>query len=987
MIRRSAGVLPSCLAILSCTDLPERKIEPRGIDASITQVTDRAHDHQLDLLIARGESAYSAGKIDSARAVWRMALSDAGGTSDLAEARVLTWLGLAAYRLGDYAESRSLGEKALALKVNNRLSSELFKSYNALGLLAWNEGRLRDAITLYADASAAARREHDQASLAKASNNIGLVFVELGDFAQAMRSFEEAYRSGVVLADTLIQARSLTNIGMLHIETGDPGSAVVELLRARSLARSAADRTGEQNILGQLGSAYDRMGEPRLALASMDSALTLSREQGLKQEEASNLELMAGLHRDAGRYRQALRLYQQANAINRELGLDVERGTNLRSSAEIRLLLGRRDVALEDTRAALAIHRSTGARAQELRDLLLLADIEASAGGTMAAAREHLQAASRLADSLRTRVARAEVALARATLADRERDFRTVVATLRPARSDIATGGFRSEWAASALMARAYGGLSVLDSAEAEGRRAVASVERVRGKFGSGLLRASFLSDKSAAYSDLVDVLLRRDRRAEAFEVADAARSRAILENSAATIRDAHSGQATLRSLVEGEALLRRIDVLISLLDAMEETPSEERNPETAIRFASMTRELASTRSAYEAMMVRTSERSAAGDAILGIKPVRVRDVQNALNGDEALVEYFVGPDRLVVFMMTKDGVRSVTRAVRREDLERKVKLALDLLGSSRTSRGSSNTVLEALHELLIRPVRDLGIPPSVSRLIIIPHGAVAYVPFAALRDGQTGTYLVEKMSITSLPSAAAFSVLRKAAAPQPSGSPINNPVALAPFPRDLPGSSREASSFRRVMRGSETIVGAAATEARLRAALARSPVVHVATHGVMNPRNPMFSRVELARGSGESDDDGRLEVHELLALRLQSQLVFLSGCETARGVESTRQAAGEDYATLAQAFLYAGSSFVAATLWRIDDKGAAEFAERFYGRLGALGAVDASASAQREMIRDARFASPYYWAAYQISGAGAPGGIRTTAPNIPYHE
>ena len=62
-----------------------------------------------------------------------------------------------------------------------------------------------------------------------------------------------------------------------------------------------------------------------------------------------------------------------------------------------------------------------------------------------------------------------------------------------------------------------------------------------------------------------------------------------------------------------------------------------------------------------------------------------------------------------------------------------------------------------------------------------------------------------------------------------------------------------------RVVVGARRLVGRDATEARLRAALATVPVVHVAAHGVMNAANPMFSRIALAPGSGSPDDDGRV--------------------------------------------------------------------------------------------------------------------------------
>jgi CHAT domain-containing protein len=173
-----------------------------------------------------------------------------------------------------------------------------------------------------------------------------------------------------------------------------------------------------------------------------------------------------------------------------------------------------------------------------------------------------------------------------------------------------------------------------------------------------------------------------------------------------------------------------------------------------------------------------------------------------------------------------------------------------------------------------------------------------------------------------------------------------------------------------------------------VRAALAGDGIVHVAAHGELNPRNPMFSEIRLAPGDTRArDDDGRLEVNELLGVAVRSPLVFLSGCETGSGVAwSTEFARSEDYATLARAFLYAGARNVVATLWRIDDEAAATFADRFYRHMRAAPPAEALAAAQREMLHDGRRGAPYYWAAYQVAGAGrealaaAGGRVRTAA-------
>jgi CHAT domain-containing protein len=102
---------------------------------------------------------------------------------------------------------------------------------------------------------------------------------------------------------------------------------------------------------------------------------------------------------------------------------------------------------------------------------------------------------------------------------------------------------------------------------------------------------------------------------------------------------------------------------------------------------------------------------------------------------------------------------------------------------------------------------------------------------------------------------------------------------------------------------------------------------------------------------------------------------VFLSGCETGAGASgSTSFIRGEDYTTLAEAFLFAGARNVVSTLWRIDDQGAAAFAAAFYKELAASGRspVEVLARAQRALLAQPKYASPFYWAAYALSGDGS---------------
>jgi len=158
------------------------------------------------------------------------------------------------------------------------------------------------------------------------------------------------------------------------------------------------------------------------------------------------------------------------------------------------------------------------------------------------------------------------------------------------------------------------------------------------------------------------------------------------------------------------------------------------------------------------------------------------------------------------------------------------------------------------------------------------------------------------------------------------------------------------------------------ATEDAFRREAPQRRIVHLATYGVLNKHNPLFSFVELAPGGGQ---DGRLEVHEVFGLHLTADLVVLSACETGVGSGALADVpAGDDWVGLVRAFLHAGAAHVVATLWRVDDWATEALMERFYEGL-ATGAEPARALAlaQRALVGAAATAHPRYWAGFVAVG------------------
>jgi hypothetical protein len=139
------GLFITSLAFACQRERPSPPSSPtRAESTSVTLPTDPAVLASIlgvppDSLRHAAEERYGRQSFDSARAILAVEVLRARAASDFpAVARAQMWLGLAQWRLGDYAAARRDGESSLALKRKFGLDGELSRSFNALGLLAWN---------------------------------------------------------------------------------------------------------------------------------------------------------------------------------------------------------------------------------------------------------------------------------------------------------------------------------------------------------------------------------------------------------------------------------------------------------------------------------------------------------------------------------------------------------------------------------------------------------------------------------------------------------------------------------------------------------------------------------------------------------------------------------------------------------------------------------------------------------------------------------
>ena len=149
------------------------------------------------------------------------------------------------------------------------------------------------------------------------------------------------------------------------------------------------------------------------------------------------------------------------------------------------------------------------------------------------------------------------------------------------------------------------------------------------------------------------------------------------------------------------------------------------------------------------------------------------------------------------------------------------------------------------------------------------------YLPFHALLDDKG--YLIDSFTISYAPSASVFAHCQ--------GKPTHTTgtsLVLGVPDAQAPLILEEVRAVAATLPEAELIIGPAANEHALREKGQQSRVIHIATHGRFRQDNPMFSGIRLG--------DAYLSLYDLYQLKLNAELVTLSGCATGMNVVSSRR-------------------------------------------------------------------------------------------------
>lgn len=368
---------------------------------------------------------------------------------------------------------------------------------------------------------------------------------------------------------------------------------------------------------------------------------------------------------------------------------------------------------------------------------------------------------------------------------------------------------------------------------------------------------------------------------------------------------------------------------------------------------------------------------------------ITIHELQQELASNEAFLEYMVSDSFVFVLVITKDAIYNQYQKTSTPISNRVTKL----LRSIRTRK--ADEFAKVGYELYETTIGDvLAEKIKGKKLIIVPDEALNYLPFGILPASTTSSggqgneiyknldYLIKNNPIVYNYSANLFVSSKKRVYPSanekicawaPSFENMQSILRdkkIADMVTELPAAKEEANMIVELFDG-RLVTEGRGMEADFKEHASSFGVLHIATHGIIEDKNPIFSNLVFNHGEGE---DGLLHTYELFDMQLNTELVVLSACNS--GVGQLKK--GEGVISLARGFAYAGVPNIVMSTWAVSDEATRILMNYFYLNLQeGLSKGEALQQAKlaflEEFADNVALQAPFFWGGFVVLGNTDP--------------
>ena len=542
------------------------------------------------------------------------------------------------------------------------------------------------------------------------------------------------------------------------------------------------------------------------------------------------------------------------------------------------------------------------------------------------------------------------------------------------------------------------------DTAEKYLKESIDTTEDIRSDLSSRMLATAFSASVHDRYETYIECLMQKRKQQssrgleeQAFQASELARARslaALLRERQTKIVTGIDPRLADREKILREAIQAKAEQTFSLLatDYKKEQLDE------------LERVLTRLREQHQQLTQQLQKQNPHYNQIKETDNYSIQQIQELIveDNETMLLEYFLGKNASYAWAITRNDAR-VYKLPTADDITNTVQVVYELL-EKKPDDDTAKRLNEAsgkLAKMILTPLAD---QPNIKRVIVVADGALNYIPFQLL-PAPSGSPLVASYEIVNAPSASILGQLhhekQQRSASSKTVAAFGYPVFrsnYAQFKNSTPGEVVASAAERGVEVDADSldpakiqplvysqyeldylrdIAGQAALIVRGFGAsrtvlektdFSRYSIVHFATHGLLDPRNPkrLGFYLSMVNEAGQ-DADGFITMQDVYNLRVPVSLVVLSACRTGLG-EDVR---GEGLIGLTRGFMHAGASSVVASLWKVDDEATADLMKYFYTNMLKKGMRPAAAlrEAQNTLRQDPQWSSPHYWAGFTLQG------------------
>ena len=774
-------------------------------------------------------------------------------------------------------------------------------------------------------------------------NSIGTGYASRANYPEAQRHYEQALQLFEEIGDLRGTSAALTNLGINHRSQGNLRESVSLFHRALEINRQIGSQglSGVATSWSNLAQSLTLQGNYIEALRAFQEALVLNEKLGRVETIVGTLDKAGDLHRRLGDFEQARSFFERALALAEKSGDKPAIAAAMQSLANVRLDLGDARGALTLYEKGMAIDTGTGNRAAEARALESIgrAQLQLRNRG---AARKSFERSFTIAEEINDRELMASALVHRASFAEA---YEAVTLAQRAVSIAAELGLPEVEWHAHLGLGRAYRGARRTSEAREEVERAVQIVEELRrGVPGEEMARQQAFQNMIAPYHELVSLLVAQGENAAALEYAERAKARVLLDVLRYGRPDVGNALTPEERTTEAALAAQLANVNREYRAALVAgKPSAALSAKLRRTRLELDRFVTNLHVAHPQLRVESGE----------VEPITATQLKTMREAD-AFVEFVVTEDATYRFTITGGEVRATLIPISKAKLQEEVLRFRELLAERDLTYAAAG---RALHDRLLSGANVKG------TLCIVPDGPLWELPFQALQPSAT-EFLLDRHALFLAPS---LTVLREMAAAPRTGTAtrllaFGHPNALAP----LPQSETEVRSIAALYgaKHSRVYLRGEAREEVVKAEAGAYDVLHFATHGVLDDRNALYSRLVFSPPSAKTED-GLLEAREIMRLQLRARLAVLSACETARG----RVGDGEGLIGMSWALFVAGAPASVVSQWKVDSTSTTDLMIEFHRNLRVNGRTNAEALRRAALKVRAKNKHPFYWAPFVVVG------------------